>query len=237
MWHARLAVTGSLVAVLSADVAAQDAAKTRTRKLSVTVYVGNVASSTASDLERAMRSSGYTQAFGGCSPFIGCVPNRPSPESYSHANPSLLAVRYAVTEHYGFETLVGGGAQGTTSGRSSSEILDVAYSGTVLASMLSAGTSAIRVGVGPALLRANWDYRSPDSPSNGAVERVRTTSAGWVGSATARWSIKPRFYAEGTAQYRGFASPAVRPRQSGRPSGRASVSHSYMGLGVGLALQ
>lgn len=235
MWRARFVVTCSLITMLGDDVTAQDTAKTGRRRLTLTAYVGNVEGFTASDLESAMKSSGYTEPFGGCDPFFGCVPTRPSPESYSHANPSLLAVRYAFSDHYALEALFGGGAQGTTSGRSSSELLDIAYGGTVFAPVLSAGTSALRVGLGPALLRANWDYRSQDDPSRN--QRVRTTSVGWVGTATARWTFKPRFYAEGTAQYRGFSSPTVRSRQSGRPSGRANVSHAYLGLGVGLALQ
>jgi len=38
------------------------------------------------------------------------------------------------------------------------------------------------------------------------------------------------------AQYRGFATPTVRPARAGRPSGTARVSHAYLAAGVGLTL-
>ena len=123
-------------------------------------------------------------------------------------------------------------AAGTTSGQSTTETIDLGYGGKVLAPMVSAGSSVARVSAGPALLLANWSYFSPDGNS----ERVQTTSVGWVGAATVRMPIVARFYVEGTAQYRGFTSPTVRPSQPGRPCGSARVSHSYLGLGIGLML-
>lgn len=234
MWQHRAScgavVTWMVLAIAPGSVSAQRTLTTP--KLTVAVYVGSTASATARDLETAMRSAGYTQEFGGCDPFFGCVPTRPSPESYSHANPSLFAIRYAVTERYGFELLIGGSATGTTSGRSTTETIDLGYGGKVLAPMLSAGSSGARVSGGPALLLANWSYSSPDGNS----ERVKTISLGWVGGATVRLPIVSRLYLEGTAQYRGFTSPTVRPSQPGRPAGRARVSHSYLGLGIGVAL-
>ena len=234
------ALAWMLVAALGTHATAQSATQTPKPKFTISAMLGNTKSATASDLEDAMRSAGYTQDFGGCFPSfgfsIGCVPPTPSPESYSHANPSLLAMRYALTDHFGVELLFGGAAQGTTSGRSMGEILNVFYSGTVVAPTLSAGTYRLRAIAGPALLRANWDYHSADAPSNGAVQRVRTTALGFVAGASARFPIVKRLYAEGTAQQRVFRAPTVRPSQAGRPAGRARVAHSYLGLGVGVGL-
>lgn len=227
-----VALRGAPISAFGDDATVQAAQPRTTPRLTVAAYLGSTASNTARDLETAMKSAGYTQDFGGCDPLFGCVPTRTSPESYSHANPSLFAVRYAVTEHYGFELLFGGSATGMTSGRSTTEIVDLGYGGKVLALMVSAGSSAATVSAGPALLMAHWNYLSPD----GNPERVRTTSVGWVVGAAARKSIVSRFYVEGTAQYRGFTSPTVRPSQPGRPSGSARVSHSYLGLGLGVTL-
>jgi hypothetical protein len=236
--HSGLVRTCLLVAVAAGEALAQSSAGTPGTgpRFAIAVYVGNATSGTARDLESAMRSAGYTQNFGGCG-FLICVPTRPSPESYSHANPYLFSLRYAIGRYYGVEALFGGAAQGTTSGRSSSEILNVFYGGTVFAPMLSAGVPRFRVGVGPALLRANWDYHSADPPSDGATQRVRTTSLGWIAGATARLPFGKTFFVEGTAQHRGFSSPTVRPSRPGRPSGPASVSHSYVALGVGVAIE
>ena len=204
------------------------------RRLSITALVGSASSSTMPAVEQAMSSAGYREDFGGCDFFL-CVPTRPGPESYTHANPSLFVFRYELAAGRAVELLWGGAASGTTSGRSSSEILDIAHGGTLLAPMVSLG-SGLRVAGGPALLFSHWDYRSPDSPSNGAPERVRTTSFGFVGGASLRWPARSRFFAEAAAQYRAFNPVMVRSSQSARPAGRFSVSHSYVGAGVGLSL-
>ena len=226
----------TLIVLLGRCAAAQTAPSMPNPRVTISAIVGNTRSGTAVDLERAMRSAGYTEDFGGCDLF-GCVETSPSPHSYSHANPSLFAIRYALTEHYGVELLLGGGAQGETSGRApNDEFLDLAYSGTVIAPTLSVGVWSLRALVGPALLRANWDYRSSSSSIN-TLQSVRTTSLGLLAGASGRLPIFKQLYLEGTAQQRLFSAPTVRPSQAGRPAGPARVAHTYWGLGVGMGFR
>src|SRR5687767_12978207 len=93
----QFALTWTLMAALGTHATAQSETSIRKPKFTISAIVGNTKSATARDLEDAMRSAGYTEDFGGCDPFLGCIPPTPSPDSYSHANPSLLAMQYALT--------------------------------------------------------------------------------------------------------------------------------------------
>ena len=200
------------------------------RLWSVAVYLGSSSSGAAGGLEAAMIANGYTEPFGGCSPFLGCVPESPSPSSYSHANPWLITARYDAREHMGVEMVLGQSAAGTTSGNRQGQALNVEYGGVVAAPLASLGTRRIRAGIGPAMLRSHWTYRNT---SDGSSSQVATTSLGWLGSVTASLPVGSRLELRLTGQHRGFGSTTVRPAA---PFPRATVrpTHTYVAGGVGL---
>lgn len=204
------------------------------RRWAVSVYLGASAGGPARDLEVAMSGGGYTEPFGGCTPFFGCVPESPSPASYSHHNPWLLSIRYRARGAYGAELLLGQTSTGTTSGRRQGQTLDIEYGGTVVAPLASIGTPHLRAGIGPALLQSRWNYR--DS-GDGSQDRVTRNTLGWIGNAALGLPIGASFEAGVTGQYRGFGATTVGPSPSGAPTlGAASVrtAHWYAAGGVGV---
>lgn len=205
------------------------------QRWAMSLSLGSSAGGPTRGLEAAMVSGGYTEPFGGCSPFVGCIPETPSPTSYSHANPWLLGVRYRVRGNYAAELLIGQPSSGSTSGNRAGEHLDIDYGGTLIAPVGSLGLEHVRIGLGPALLRGDWDYRNA---MTGASERVKTHTLGWVGSATLRLPVGPILDVQVTGQYRGFGTTEVRPHRgssSGFPAARVNASHSYVAGGLGIA--
>jgi hypothetical protein len=190
----------------------------------VAVYLGSSSGGPSSDLEATMVSGGYTDPFGGCDIF-GCIPESPSPSSYSHANPLLLSLRYRVDGPYGAELLIGQSAAGTVSGRRQSEFLDIEYGGTLVAPVASIGARRVQVGLGPAFLRAHYHYRT----MNGSTTGESSTSLGWLGTATVAWPIGPVFQLQGTGQYRAFGDARVRGAQ-------VSGAHWYFAGGLGVTM-
>jgi hypothetical protein len=200
----------------------------------VAVYLGSASGGPAPDLEAAMTASGYTDPFGGCTPFFGCVPESPSPSSYSHANPWLLSIRYRARGAYGTELLLGQSSSGRTSGNRQSERLSIEYGGTILAPLAAAGTRHLRLGMGPALLRGNWNYR--DS-GDGSQEQLTTHTFGWIGNAALGVPLWSRFELGVTGQYRSFGRTTVGPSPSTSPSLAAATvrtTHWYAAGGIGL---
>ncbi|MFN2565112.1 MAG: hypothetical protein ABR499_08910 [Gemmatimonadaceae bacterium] len=204
------------------------------RRWGVALYLGSSVGGPASDLESAMTAGGYTEPFGGCDPFFGCVPQSPSPSSYSHANPWLLSIRYRARGPFGVELLLGQASAGTTSGRRSGETLDIEYGGSVAAPLASVGTPYLRVGVGPALLRSRWDYRDSN---DGSKDRVTTRAFGWIGNAAFAVPLWSSFEVSVIGQYRGFGATRVGPSPSGAPTLAAATvrsAHFYAAGGLGM---
>ena len=207
------------------------------RRVTVAVYLGGSSGGPARDVEAAMVAGGYTVPFGGCD-FLLCVPETPSPSSYSHANPLALSVSYRLHARYAVELLIGQGASGTVSGRREDEQLLIEYGGTFVAPLVSLQLGRAHVGLGPALLRGAWTY---SNSSDGREARERTNALGWIGSAAVEIPIRSRLALRATGQYRGFGTTTVRGRRCGGvgtalPSARVRGTHSYFAGGVAVRL-
>lgn len=182
-----------------------------------------------------MRAGGYTTPFGGCST-SGCVPESPSPASYTHANPMLVSMRGPLrAPHLGLELFVDQGAKWSTEGRRVDRVVHMDNGGTFGAATITLTSSRFRVGAGPMFLRGWWHYLDT---SNGDHDEQTFSRVGLLGAAGASLPIGPRIVLEGIAQYR--ALPAARVRSSSiapnMSSFDAKFSHSYLAAGIGLRL-
>jgi len=212
-------------------------------RLSVTMYLGSTSRGASSGLEEAMRVNGYDEAesrgcdIGGC----GFGPVR-HPASAFKGNIKQLSVRYRFRRSIGAELLLGEAPAGRTQGFRDSETLDLGYTGSVIAPLISFEIPATRtkpdpivfsLGVGPAFLRTRWEYLTSE---NYERDVVNTTSTGAAGAATIGWPFLRIFHLDVSAQYRWFGGSTVRaPRWSlGDRPAHASASHGYLGAGIGV---
>ena len=200
----------------------------------LSVFLGGTNGGPSPDADAAMRAGGYTTAFGGCSIF-GCVPESPSPASYTHANPILISVRGPLRPaRLGAEFFVDQGSKWSTEGRRADRVVRMDYGGTFGAATVTLNAPRVRVGVGPMFLRGWWHYLDT---SNGDHDEQKFTRVGLLGSAGVSLPVGPRVVLEGIVQYRAF--PA-RIRSSSIASNMSSFdakfSHAYLAAGVGLRL-
>ena len=201
----------------------------------LSVFLGATSGGPSPDADAAMRAGGYTTSFGGCSIF-GCVPESPSPASYTHANPILISVRGPLRPaRLGLEFFVDQGSKWSTEGRRADRVVRMDYGGTFGAATVTLNAPRVRVGVGPMFLRGWWHYLDT---SNGDHDEQKFTRVGLLGSAGVSVPMGPRVILEGIAQYRAF--PATRVRSSSiapdMSSFDAKFSHAYLAAGVGLRL-